>query len=101
MDSFSTRILSTIQERWLKFPGLDDTAILEQIVPVVEDAIVTCIVTDHLSPEDQSLFRDAYLSGPHVFDPIEFLADALPDFDTLVDVYFARWLEWFDADLWK
>lgn len=62
---------------------------------------MTRIVTDHLSPEDQTLFRDAYLSGPDVFDPIEFLMDRVPDFDMLVDRYFDRWLEGFDADLRK
>ncbi len=101
MDTFSSRILWVIRDRWLIFPGLDDTAILEQVVPVAEDAIVTRIVTDHLSEEDQKLFRDAYLSGPDIFDPVEFLTDTVPDFDTLVDQYFDLWLDWFYKNLQK
>lgn len=101
MDTFSTRILATIQSKWLTFTGLDDTAILEQIVPVAEDTIVTQIVTEHLSTDNQALFRDAYMSGPDVFDPIEFLMDMVPDFDSLVDTYFEEWLSDFNKNLKK
>lgn len=99
MDTFSTRILGYIQEKWLVFPGLDDQAVLNQVLPVAEEWIMMQIVTRHLSLDDQVIFRDAYLSAPDIFDPIEFLSDILPDFDNLVNTYFDMWLAEFGNSL--
>lgn len=99
MHTFSTRILTIIQTAWLSFPGLDDQAILDRVIPVAEEYTLTRILTHHLSTDDQALFRDAYLSAPDVFDPIEFLSDTLPDLDTLIERYFRAWLQDFQKTL--
>ena len=99
MDSFSTQILDKIHSAGLVFPGLDDQAILDQIVPVAEEWVMMQIVTRHLSTDDQVLFRDAYMSAPDIFDPVEFLSDILPDLDALTERYFHNWLEDFRSQL--
>jgi hypothetical protein len=57
------------------------------------------IVTNCLQAEDQAFFRDAYLSAPDVFDPVEFLSDTLPDFDARVEEYFEKWISDFRSNL--
>jgi hypothetical protein len=99
MDTFSTRILSSIESRGLSFPGLDQEAILDQIVPIAEEYIMMQMVTHDLSADDQVLWWDSYLSGPDVFDPVEFLIDSIPEFDARVDHYFDLWLSDFTWQL--
>lgn len=101
MDTFSSRILAIIANKWLTFPGLDDQAILDRVVPIAEESIMMRLVSEQLSPDDQVLFRDSYLSAPDVFDPVEFLMDMIPEFDTLVERYFDEWLDGFSANLSK
>ena len=93
MDSFSSRILSSITSRWITFPGLDDQAILDRVLPIAEEWVMMQIVEHHLSLEDQVLFRDAYLSAPDVFDAGEFLSDTLWDIEPLVEKYSDIWIE--------
>lgn len=90
---FSARILDKIHHAGLSFPGLDDQAILDRVLPTAEEWVVTQIVSHHLSEDDQVLFRDSYASAPDIFDPVEFLSDLIPDFDTLVDQYFEQWID--------
>jgi hypothetical protein len=99
MDTFSSRILAIIASKWLTFPGLDNQAILDRVVPIAEESIMMRLVGEQLSPDDQVLFRDAYLSAPDVFDPVEFLMDMIPEFDTLVDRYFDEWCNTFQQGL--
>lgn len=99
MNSFSERILEKIQSRELIFPGLDDKAILNQILPIAEEWTLLRIISHHLSVDDQVLFRDSYMSAPDIFDPVEFLSDILPELDNLIDRYFDIWLIEFDKKL--
>jgi hypothetical protein len=99
MDTFSSRILAIIASKWLTFPGLDDQAVLDRVVPIAEESIMMRLVSEQLSPDDQVLFRDAYLSAPDVFDPVEFLMDMIPEFDTLVERYFGEWCDTFQRGL--
>ena len=99
--SFHDRVLAEIKQAGLEFPGLDDQAILDRVIPTAEDWVTMQIVTNHLPTQEQVLFRDAYMSAPDVFDSVEFLADALPDFDELVEVYFTKWLAEFADSLSK
>jgi hypothetical protein len=57
------------------------------------------LVSEQLSPDDQALWRDAYLSAPDVFDPMEFLMDMIPEFDMLIEQYFDDWCDTFQQGL--
>lgn len=99
MYSFSDKILHNIQSWWLIFPGFDTQAVLNQILPIAEEWIMMKVIANHLPSDDQALFRDAYLSAPDIFDPVEFLNEILPDLDILVDQYFDLWLIEFNKKL--
>lgn len=101
MNSFSDRILETLQVQSISFPGLDNQAILEQVLPTAEEYVTMKIVTSDLSLDDQSLFRDALQSAPDIFDPGEFLEEALPNFEALQEKYFKIWLSDFTKNLTK
>jgi hypothetical protein len=99
LESRQSRILTVVRQAGLKFPGFDDTAILDRLVPSAENWILMKIVSGHLSIEDQKLFRDAQMSAPDIFDPVEFLSDILPEYDALVETYFEAWIADFQKNL--
>ena len=99
MNNFSRRILSVISKKGLIFPGISQETVLDKIVPIAEEWILMQIVTKHLSPDDQILFRDSYISAPDIFDSSEFLSDILPDLDALIEEYFEVWLDDFQKGL--
>lgn len=80
-------------------PGIDDQAILDQIVPIAEEWVLMKIVESHLSSDDQALFRDAYLSAPDVFDAVEFLSDSIVNLDSLLEQYGTMWFDNFNKNL--
>ena len=88
-----------MNRKGLIFPDISQETVLAQIVPIAEEWILMHIVTKHLSPDDQILFRDSYMSGPDIFDSSEFLSDILPDLDLLIDEYFEVWLDVFQKQL--
>ncbi len=99
MHNFSSEILAHIQSAGLEFPGLDERTILDKVIPVAQEWVMMQIVTNHLSVDDQALFRDSYISAPDIFDPVEFLSDILPNLEELTQQYFQIWLKDFQAKL--
>ena len=85
MHDLPSRILEHIRSTGLTFPGLDDQAVLDRVVPVAQEWVLMQIVTHHMSVDDQTLFRDSYISAPDIFDPVEYCEDILPDFYTLTE----------------